>query len=105
MAYALTAGEAIRPSRDNSAATRLAELRQTRAAAMRELRTAFERYGLDVSVYDDHEVSAAVIEEATAATCCSWDLFARAFERLQHGPEVAALVEPGGITRSDLIRL
>ena len=43
----------------------------------------FETYGLDVSTYADDQVSAAMLAAATANTSCSWDLFARAFERLQ----------------------
>jgi hypothetical protein len=62
-----------------------AELQRSREAAIRELRLAFYGYGLDVSSYGDSEVSRAVIEEATADTPCSWDLFVRAARRLQHG--------------------
>ncbi len=64
-------------------ARQLEEIRRTRAAAIRELRLTFERYGSDVSAYDDDEVSAAVLAEANSGTCCSWDLFLRAFARLQ----------------------
>jgi hypothetical protein len=68
----------------------LAELRRTREAAIRELRLAFQGHGLDVSAYGDYEVSGAVIAEASAATCCSWDLFVRAVRRLQHSHGEAA---------------
>ena len=72
------------------AACQVAELRETRAAAIRELRLTFEQYGLDVSAYNDHEVSSAVVEEASATTCCSWDLFVRAFERMKQSRVAAA---------------
>ena len=68
----------------------IAELRRTREDAIRELRLAFHGYGLDVSAYGDHEVSRAVIAEATADISCSWNLFARAARRLQHGQGGAA---------------
>lgn len=67
----------------DTAAQRAALLR-TRAAAIRELRLVFDSYGLDVSAYSDDQVSAATLAEATAATCSSWDLFLRAFDRLHH---------------------
>ena len=69
----------------------IAELRRTREAAIRELRLAFHGYGLDVSAYGDYEVSGAVIAEATADTCCSWNLFLRAAQRLQHSPGEATV--------------
>ena len=70
--------------------SQIAELRRTREAAIRELRLAFHGYGLDVSAYGDYEVSGAVMAEATADTCCSWNLFVRAVRRLQHGQGGAA---------------
>jgi hypothetical protein len=60
----------------------LAELRSTRAVAIRELRAGFEWRGLDVSAYADNEVSWAILAAATAETQSSHELFARAFERL-----------------------
>jgi hypothetical protein len=70
--------------------SQIAELRRSREAAIRELRLAFQGYGLDVSAYGDYEVSGAVIAEATADICNSWSLFARAARRLQHGHGGAA---------------
>ena len=67
-----------------------AELQRTREAAIHELRLAFQANGLDVSTYSDYEVSRAVIAEATADTCCSWNLFLRAARRLQHSRGEAA---------------
>jgi len=67
-----------------------AELRRTREAAIQQLRLGFQVYGLDVSTYGDYEVSSAVIAEATADTCCSWNLLLRAVRRLQQGHGEAA---------------
>jgi hypothetical protein len=67
-----------------------AELRRSREAAIRELRLAFYGYGLDVSLYGDNEVSRAVLAEASADACCSWNLFVRAVRRLQHSHGEAA---------------
>jgi hypothetical protein len=70
--------------------SQIAELRRSREAAIRELRLAFQGYGLDVSAYGDHEVSKAIIAEATADICSSWNLFVRAARRLQHSHGGAA---------------
>lgn len=60
----------------------LAQLRRTRAVAIRELRAGFKWRGFDVSAYADNEVSWAILAAATAETQSSHELFARAFERL-----------------------
>lgn len=55
------------------------------AAAITQLRSRFRGYGFDVSAYSNDQVSSALLEEATARTQSSADLFVRAFQRLSRG--------------------
>lgn len=68
----------------------LAQLRTTRAVAIRELRAGFEWRGFDVSAYADNAVSWAILQEATAETQSCQELFARAFERLRNSDGATA---------------
>ena len=52
-------------------------------AASLHLRSSFRWYGFDVSAYSNDQVSSALVEEATANTQSSVDLFVRAYQRLR----------------------
>jgi len=61
----------------------LAQLNRMRAAAIAELRLAFEVHGFDVQAFSDDQLSSSVLHEAISGTRSEKDLFARAFGRLK----------------------
>ena len=63
--------------------------RQTRTAAISELRVGFACHGFDVTAYSDTDIGQAVVHEAWSVH----NLIARAFARLMHRQDSGAQTE------------